>query len=30
MSAELSRDEKHAISHRGKAMRVLLEKLKQA
>ena len=30
MSAELSRDEKHAISHRGKALRVLLEKLKQA
>jgi XTP/dITP diphosphohydrolase len=28
MSAELSRDEKHAISHRGKAMRVLLEKLR--
>jgi XTP/dITP diphosphohydrolase len=28
MSAELSRDEKHAISHRGKAMRALLEKLK--
>ena len=28
MSAELSRDEKHAISHRGKALRVLLEKLK--
>lgn len=27
MSAELSRDEKHAISHRGKAMTVLLEKL---
>ena len=30
MSAELSRDEKHAISHRGKALRVLLEKLKVA
>ena len=30
MSAELSRDEKHAISHRGQALRVLLEKLKQA
>jgi len=30
MSAELSRDEKHAISHRGKALRVLLEKLKPA
>jgi len=30
MSAELSRDEKHAISHRGKAMRVLLEKLRHA
>jgi len=29
MSAELSRDEKHAISHRGKALRVLLEKLKE-
>ncbi len=28
MSAELSRDEKHAISHRGNALRVLLEKLK--
>ena len=28
MSAELSRDEKHAISHRGKALRGLLEKLK--
>ncbi|MFZ2524066.1 MAG: RdgB/HAM1 family non-canonical purine NTP pyrophosphatase [Candidatus Ferrigenium altingense] len=28
MSAELSRDEKHAISHRGRAIRVLLEKLK--
>ena len=28
MSSELSRDEKHAISHRGKALRVLLEKLK--
>ncbi|MBI5437079.1 MAG: RdgB/HAM1 family non-canonical purine NTP pyrophosphatase [Nitrosomonadales bacterium] len=28
MSAELSHDEKHAISHRGKALRVLLEKLK--
>ena len=28
MSAELSRDEKHAISHRGKALRALLEKLK--
>jgi len=28
MSAELSRDEKHAISHRGKALKVLLEKLK--
>ena len=28
MSAELSRDEKHAISHRGKALRVLLDKLK--
>ncbi|HEU0188713.1 MAG TPA: RdgB/HAM1 family non-canonical purine NTP pyrophosphatase [Gallionella sp.] len=28
MSAELSREEKHAISHRGKALRVLLEKLK--
>jgi XTP/dITP diphosphohydrolase len=28
MSAELSRDEKHAISHRGKALKVLLDKLK--
>jgi len=28
MSAELSHDEKHAISHRGKAIKVLLEKLK--
>ena len=28
MSAELTRDEKHAISHRGKAMRALLDKLK--
>ncbi len=28
MSAELPRDEKHAISHRGKALKVLLEKLK--
>ena len=27
MSAELTRDEKHAISHRGKALKVLLEKL---
>jgi XTP/dITP diphosphohydrolase len=27
MSAELTRDEKHAISHRGQAMRVLLVKL---
>jgi XTP/dITP diphosphohydrolase len=27
-SAQLSRDQKHAISHRGKALRVLLEKLK--
>jgi XTP/dITP diphosphohydrolase len=27
MSAELTHDEKHAISHRGKAMKVLLEKL---
>jgi XTP/dITP diphosphohydrolase len=30
MSAELSHDEKHAISHRGKAIKVLLEKLKVA
>ena len=30
MSAELSRDEKHAISHRGRAMQVLLEKLRYA
>jgi XTP/dITP diphosphohydrolase len=29
-SAQLSRDEKHAISHRGKALKVLLEKLKVA
>ena len=28
MSSELSRDEKRAISHRGKALKVLLEKLK--
>jgi XTP/dITP diphosphohydrolase len=28
MSAELEREQKHAISHRGKALRVLLEKLK--
>ena len=28
MSSELSRDEKHAISHRGKALKVLLEKLR--
>jgi len=28
MSSELSYDEKHAISHRGRAMKVLLEKLK--
>jgi XTP/dITP diphosphohydrolase len=27
MSAELSRGEKHAISHRGKALKVLLQKL---
>ena len=27
-SAELSHDEKHAISHRGRAMKVLLEKLR--
>jgi len=27
-SAQLERDQKHAISHRGKALRVLLEKLK--
>ena len=27
-SAQLSRDEKHAISHRGRALKVLLEKLK--
>lgn len=27
MSSELSRDEKHAISHRGKALRVLLDRL---
>ena len=28
MSSELTHDEKHAISHRGKSMKVLLEKLK--
>jgi XTP/dITP diphosphohydrolase len=28
MSSELTHDEKHAISHRGMAMKVLLEKLK--
>jgi len=28
MSSELTRDEKHAISHRGKALKVLLGKLK--
>ena len=28
MSAELPHDEKHALSHRGKALRALLEKLK--
>ena len=28
MSAELEREQKHAISHRGKALRVLLEKLR--
>ena len=28
MSAELTRDEKHAISHRGRAMKVLLDTLK--
>ncbi|MBK9161752.1 MAG: RdgB/HAM1 family non-canonical purine NTP pyrophosphatase [Nitrosomonadales bacterium] len=28
MSAELTRDEKHAISHRGKAMKILLERLR--
>jgi len=28
MSAELEREQKHAISHRGKALRVLLKKLK--
>ncbi|MDO8291681.1 MAG: RdgB/HAM1 family non-canonical purine NTP pyrophosphatase [Gallionella sp.] len=28
MSAELTRDEKHAISHRGKALRALLEKMR--
>jgi XTP/dITP diphosphohydrolase len=27
MSAELTREEKHEISHRGKAMRVLLQRL---
>lgn len=27
MSAELTRDEKHVISHRGKAMKVLLQRL---
>lgn len=29
-SAELSHDEKHAISHRGRALRVLLQKLRTA
>jgi inosine/xanthosine triphosphate pyrophosphatase family protein len=28
MSSELTHDEKHAISHRGQAMKVLLERLK--
>jgi len=28
MSAELEREQKHSISHRGKALKVLLEKLK--
>ena len=28
MSAELEREQKHAISHRGKALKVLLERLK--
>jgi len=28
MSAELSREQKHAISHRGKALRVLLDRLR--
>jgi XTP/dITP diphosphohydrolase len=28
MSAELEREQKHAISHRGKALRVLMEKLR--
>lgn len=28
MSAELSHDEKHAISHRGKAMKILLDRLR--
>jgi XTP/dITP diphosphohydrolase len=27
-SAQLEREQKHAISHRGKALRMLLEKLK--
>lgn len=30
MSAELTHDEKHALSHRGQAMKVLLEKLRHA
>jgi XTP/dITP diphosphohydrolase len=30
MSAELERDQKHAISHRGKALRVLLQRLQSA
>lgn len=30
MSSELTRDEKHEISHRGKAMRVLLQRLRTA
>ena len=30
MSSELEREQKHAISHRGKALKVLLEKLKKS
>jgi XTP/dITP diphosphohydrolase len=29
-SAQLERDEKHAISHRGKALKVLLQRLQSA
>jgi XTP/dITP diphosphohydrolase len=30
MSSELTHEEKHAISHRGQAMKVLLQRLKVA